>query len=127
MTRLLPALTVLVLCSAALAEDKKEPKFDAKLLIGKWEPKELKKEDGEPTGLEFTKDGKALLTHKVKGQAYTNEARYKLDGDKLSLTLDLAGKEVTVTATVTELTATELTAKDEKGVEKTLVRVKDKK
>lgn len=127
MRTLLGCVLTLTFCCVALAEDKKGEKFDAKLLVGKWEPKEKEKEDGAPTGVEFVKDGKVLLTHSVKGKEFTNEARYKLDGDKLTLTIKIADKEIALPVTVLKLTDTVLTTKNDKGEEKTLVRVKDKK
>ena len=122
----LGCVLTLLLCAGLAADDKKEMKPDAKKLVGKWEPKE-KPEDGEPTLLEFTKDGRVFMTHSIKGEEFKNEAKYALDGNKLTLTLELAGKEVKVTATVLKLTDVELTAKAQDGKETTLVRVKDKK
>src|SRR5829696_6833004 len=116
----------LLLCSGLAAEEKKDQKIDPQKLAGKWEPKDKPKE-GEPTALEFTKDGRVFITHSVKDKEFKNEAKYALDGDKLTLTVQLAGKEVKVAATVTKLSDAELTARGEDGKEKTLVRVKDKK
>ena len=77
--------------------------------------------------IEFTKDGKAVFTYKVKDKEVTNDARYKLDGDKLTLTVKIADNEVKIEATVLKLTDAELTTKNDKGEERTLFRVKDKK
>jgi uncharacterized protein (TIGR03066 family) len=116
----------LLLCSGLAAEDKKDQKLDPQKLVGKWEPKDKPKE-GEPTALEFTKDGQVFFTHTAKDKEFKNEGKYTLDGDKLTLTVKIADKEVKIVATVTKLSNAELTAKGEDGKEKTLVRIKDKK
>ena len=56
------------------------------------------------------------------------EGTYKVDGNKLMLTLKLGDDEKKMTRTVSKLTDTELTSKDdENGKEDTLTRVKEKK
>jgi uncharacterized protein (TIGR03066 family) len=109
---------LLVLMSSTLSAD---DKFDAKLLVGKWSPKEKKS-----VIIEFTKDGKVLITASSKGKELKFEGTYKLDGNKLTTTLNVGGMEVTETSTVSKLTATELVGKYEDGQEKTLVKLKDK-
>lgn len=121
----LSILSAVLVALTASAEDKKPTPIDATLLLGRWVPKE--KKEGAPTLIEFQKGGKVLLTHSVKDKEFTNEATYKLDGDKLTLTAKIADKEIQLPATVTKLTDTELTTKNDKGEERTLVRVRDKK
>jgi len=125
MRTLLGCTLTLAVCFGVSADDKKEEKIDAKMLVGKWEPKE--KKEGEPKAIEFTKDGKAIFIYSVKDKEVTNGAGYTLDGDKLTLTVKIADKELKIEATVLKLTDTELTTKNDKGEERTLARVKDKK
>jgi uncharacterized protein (TIGR03066 family) len=114
-------LAALLATCCGLSADDKEEKIDAKKLVGKWRPKE--KKEGV---IEFTKDGKVLITADDGGKTLTREGTYKLDGNKLALTLKQGDKERTMTRTVSKLTDTELVSADEKGKEDTLVRVKEK-
>jgi uncharacterized protein (TIGR03066 family) len=113
-----------LLCGGLAADDKKADAIDAKKLVGKWERKDLK----EPGSfvIEFTKDGKLAFTAKQNGTDVKGEGTYKVDGNKLHLTMKLGGEERKMTRTVTKLTDAELVSTDEKGKEGTLVRVKGK-
>ena len=115
----------LAVCVSAAAEDKKADAIDAKKLVGKWEPKEKPK--GVSVVVEFTKDGKMTVNSTSDdGTKLVDESAYKVDGNKLIMTLKVKDKEETRTTTITRLTDTELVGKDDKGQERTLVRVKDK-
>jgi len=120
----LALVAVMGLLSGVAADDKKDEKIDAKKLIGKWTPK-----DGGEKGkfvVEFMKDGK--LTFTAGGDKDLKlDGTYKLDGNKLVLTVKFGEKEEKMTRTITKLTDTEMVSTDEKGKEDTLVRVKDKK
>src|SRR5205823_3535269 len=73
---------LLVVAAGASAQEAKEGKkdtVDAKKLIGKWEPKDKK----DNVTLEFTKDGKLLLSVEAGGKTNKLEGTYKLDGNKL--------------------------------------------
>jgi uncharacterized protein (TIGR03066 family) len=118
------ALT-LVCCCGLLAEDKKDATIDAKKLVGKWEPKDRK--EGRSAVMEFAKDGKVTATVSPDGKEMIYNGTYKVDGNKLTMTLKLSGNEVTQTHTVTKLTGTELRLKADTGEEETLVRVEAKK
>ncbi|AMV28089.1 hypothetical protein VT84_27030 [Gemmata sp. SH-PL17] len=121
---LLGTLAVLV-CYPALADDKKEEKIDAKKIIGKWEPKNKKKD--EPTVIEFAKDGTFTLTFDLNGKEMRLTQKYNVDGNKIITTEKVDGKEVVVKTIIVKLTDTELVTKDEDGKnEETLVRIKDK-
>lgn len=124
-TLLFSALSALLLCLAAAADDKKDEKIDAKLLVGKWSPKE--KKEGASMVLEFTKDGKASFTVSQSDKDFKAEGTYKADGNKLAITISADGKEQKMERTVTKLTDAELVTKDEKGTERAFLRVKDKK
>ena len=122
---LLCCAATLALCCGVFAQEKKDEKIDAKKLVGKWEPKEKPK--GVSVVVEFTKDGKMTINSTSDdGTKLVDESAYKVDGNKLIMTLKVKDKEETRTTTITRLTDTELVGKDEKGQERTLVRVKDK-
>jgi uncharacterized protein (TIGR03066 family) len=114
------ALAVVVCCTAS-ADDK----IDAKKIVGKWEPKEAKKDETLSMVFEFTKDGKVTVTIKTEKEL-KREGTYKVDGNKLTVTMTVNGKEQVRTRTITKLTDMELVSSDEKGKEATLVRIKDK-
>jgi uncharacterized protein (TIGR03066 family) len=107
----------------------KDEKVDGKLLVGKWTPKEADKKG--KMFLEFTKDGKLSLSINFeKGDVKKElkaEGTYKLDGNKLAVTIELFGMTKTDVLTVSSLTKTELVTVDEKGKKDTLVRAADKK
>jgi len=105
--KLLAAGTVLVALGAApRGEDKND---FAKLLIGKWEV--TKADPGTvPTGsfMEFTKDGKFLVTAKKGDEEANLEGSYTVD--KNTFTFMLNGKEQTIT--ITKISEKEMSTKD---------------
>ena len=110
---------LLVLVGGVTAAD---DKIDAKKLLGKWEHKEKK------FVIDFLKDGKVTVRGDKDGKEVTSEGTYKLDGNKLMLSMKIGDDEKKMTRTVTKLTDTELTSKDDDaGKEDTLTRVKPKK
>ena len=121
------ALAILILAVAGAPTDAqpKDEKFDEKKLIGKWEPPDSPKE--VKIVVEFAPKGKLLVSADVGGKAEKIEGTYKLDGDKLTLTMKTGEKERTEKVTVTKLTDTDLVTKDDKGKEETLKRVMEKK
>jgi uncharacterized protein (TIGR03066 family) len=121
---LLIATLAALFCYPLLADDKKDEKIDAAKIVGKWKPKDEK----EQTTIEFSKDGTVTFTFKVKDKDMKVSQKYKVEGDKLILTEKVNGKEVTIKASITKLTDTELVTKDEKegSKEDTLIRIKDK-
>src|SRR5688572_30203347 len=124
MRSLLGCVLGLLLCSGLVADDKKDA-IDAKKLVGKWEPKEKPK--GVSVVVEFTKDGKMTVNSTADdGTKLVDESTYKVEGNKLIMTVKVKDKEETRTTTITRLTDTELVGKDDKGQERTLVRVRDK-
>lgn len=111
--KLLAAVAVVCLVGAAARADEKDT---AKKLVGKWEV--TKADEGTlPTGsmVEFTKDGKVKITHKVDDKDMTFEGTYKLDGDKFVVTVKIGEEEHTNTINITKLTDTELHTKDKDG------------
>jgi len=116
------AVVVLVAAAGGTAAGRDE-KIDAKLLVGKWTPKEEGKNG--VFVVEFTKDGKVLLN--AAGKDFKAEGTYKLDGNKLSFKMKFGDEEKSQVRTVHSLTKTELVSSDEKDRKDTLVRVTDKK
>ncbi|HYH67600.1 MAG TPA: TIGR03066 family protein [Urbifossiella sp.] len=114
------AVAVLVAVVGGPADGRQPEKIDAKLLVGKWTPKEAAK-SGDFV-IEFFKDGKLKL-EAGDGKAFKAEGTYKLDGDKLTLKMKMGEKEKTQVRTVYSLTRTELVSADEGGSKDTLLRV----
>src|SRR4051794_26754829 len=102
----LALFAVMGLVSGAAQDDKKDSKIDGKKLIGKWAPKDPKKEAG--LTIEFAKDGKMFVSVDIAGKAEKMEGTYKLDGDKLTVALKFGAKDRQETMTVTKLTDDEL-------------------
>lgn len=107
----------------AAQKEKDKEKFDAKKLLGKWEPADGK----SPVVIEFAEKGKLTLSIDIGGKSEKVEGTYKLDGDKLELAMSFAGKEQKETVTVTKLTDEEMVGKDSKGKEEAFKKIKPKK
>lgn len=116
-------LAVLVAVAAAGADDK----VDGTKLIGKWQASGGKAvEQGIGGTLEFFKDGKLTLQMRKGELKKEATGTYKLDGKKLTLTLESGGKQKTEDVTVAELTDTTLKLKDGRDLIDEFKRVKDK-
>jgi uncharacterized protein (TIGR03066 family) len=93
------------------------PKSNRTKILGVWEL--TKSEAGvlPKTTLEFTRDGKLKIAIEVDDKPVIVEGTYKVEGDKLTITVKAPDedKESTDTATITKLTDKELITKDEKG------------
>jgi uncharacterized protein (TIGR03066 family) len=105
--RLFSASFLFVVFASSAAADEK---IDAKKLIGKWE---AKTDAQAKTVFEFAAGGKLTVT----GPADIS-GTWKLDGNKLSLTLALGENEMKHTVVVTRLTDEELAVEDPKGEKK---------
>ena len=117
-------LAVMGLVTVAAADDQKDSKIDGKKLIGKWTPKDPKKEAG--LTIEFAKDGKMFVFITIAGKEEKIEGTYSLDGDKLKVGLKFMAKEKQETMTITKLTDDELETVDSKMSKELLIRVKSK-
>ncbi|MBA4067382.1 MAG: TIGR03066 family protein [Isosphaera sp.] len=123
--RTLLGIGLVLACGVAAAQDKKDEKIDAKKLLGKWEGTIGK---GGKMAVEYKDGGK--VSAKVsfgEGKELDVEGTYKLDGNKLTQTMEIGGKEQVRTSTITKLTDTEMEAENEKGVKTTFKRVKAEK
>jgi uncharacterized protein (TIGR03066 family) len=122
MKRVLAAVAfAVVFIAGASADDKK---IDPAKLVGKWEL--TKSESGNaPKGaiIEFKKDNKLSITVDFNGKSLTLDGTYKVDGDKLTVTIKPpdGGKEDSDTDTIKSLTDDKiiLIDKDKKETELT--------
>jgi len=125
-------LAGVILCAMAVAvraDDKKpdKPSSDkadyAKLVVGTWEATKVdsKDKDNAPVTVgsiaEFTKDGKIKATVKRGAKEEVHEATYKVDGDKITLTVPKTNDspEKNITLTIKKLNDSELTIVDDEG------------
>ena len=119
----LAMFAVMGLVTGATADDKKDVKIDGKKLIGKWEPTDKK---GGPGVIEFTKDGKLIVSGDLGGKELKIEGTYKLDGNKLTLAMKFMDNDIKETVTLTKLTDEEMEGEDSKGKKETFKRIKAK-
>jgi uncharacterized protein (TIGR03066 family) len=108
--------SLFVIFDTSFAGDKKNK------LIGVWE---VVKAEEAPAGstVEFTKDGKLILTAKIKGETKRIEATYKVDGKTLMTTRkEEGGKEKTDKLTIQTLNETTLVTLNEKRITEELKR-----
>jgi uncharacterized protein (TIGR03066 family) len=125
MRTVLGIAAVLVLgLTARSADEKTDEPINGKLLVGKWEPRVLKK--GELTSIEFTRDGKLIALADVGGKGGRAEGTYKLEANKLTFEVTYVGETVKEVVTVVKLTADELECKDKEGKVDEYRRVKAK-
>jgi uncharacterized protein (TIGR03066 family) len=120
-------VVALVLCVLNPSAPAREEKADnAKLLVGKWEA--TKTDPGTlPTGaiVEFTKDGKLIVTGKDKeGKEIKHEGTYKVEGNSFSVTVKSGDEEKTQTITITKISDKELHTKNQDGKVVELKRTK---
>ncbi len=111
------AITCFVLGSTHAGEKKE---FENKI-VGLWV---VTKSDDTPAGssVEFTKDGKLILIQKGK-EGKPLEAKYKVEGDKLTTTRTENGKMEINIHTIQSLTETTLITLSNKGKRDELKRV----
>jgi uncharacterized protein (TIGR03066 family) len=95
----------------------KVEKLDPRKLVGRWEPADKK---APPMVVEFSADGKVTL---AVGEAKA-AGTYKLDGDKLEVSMKHGADELKQTLVVKKLTDDELTTEDEKQKTETMRRWK---
>src|ERR1700736_4156482 len=82
-------------------------------IVGVWEP--LKGDLPSGSTVEFTKDGKLIITVKAENQAVTVDGTYEVNGDTVQTKLKEGDKERTEMLTVTTVTDTDLVTKDSSG------------
>jgi uncharacterized protein (TIGR03066 family) len=99
---------------------------NAKKIIGLWE---VTKGEGAPPGstVEFSKDGKLKVHAKVGDKEINIDGTYKVEGDKLTVTLTFEGKTIMETNKIKKLTEQQLIVEDEKGKVEEFKRIEKKK
>ncbi|MCE9563266.1 MAG: TIGR03066 family protein [Planctomycetes bacterium] len=122
---LLSAVVMMAFTGLVAAEEKKDEKLDAKKLIGKWETAKPKKDEPAEV-IEFTEKGELIMHPPAGGKGEPLKGTYKLEGNKLLVTLKLGDDVVKETMTISKLTDDELVSKDSKGKEDTLKKIKAK-
>jgi len=108
------AMTLFALCGGPAAADEK--KIDKSKLVGKWR---VTKGGVADATIEFTKDGKALVVAKENGKEFKPEGTYKIEDDKLTVTMKLGDQETTGINMIETLTDDKLVLVDEKDKSKT--------
>jgi uncharacterized protein (TIGR03066 family) len=86
-------------------------KGNADKIIGTWEVSKPAKNTPPGSVVEFTKDGKMIMS--AQGQKL--EGTYKVDGDKIIATSKIAGKDKTETLKIKSVSDTTLVVEDERG------------
>lgn len=94
----------------------KKEATNAEKILGTWEVAKPGKE-GPPPGstVEFTKDGKYIVTFVVENKPEKMEGTYKVEGDSIKTTIKPGEKEVKETIKIKTLTDSKLVTEDEKG------------
>jgi uncharacterized protein (TIGR03066 family) len=82
-------------------------------IVGKWDTKAKGKKLGAT--IEFTKDGKMQIRFDAGGNVIEINGTYKVDKDKLAMTLDAGDKKKTDTSTIKKVTDKELHLEDATG------------
>jgi uncharacterized protein (TIGR03066 family) len=118
------ALAAVLVATAGASADDKSDKIDPKLLVGKWEPKEARKDQG--IVMEFTKDNKLYLTVEVGGKTEKLAGTYAVKGNKMTVQMKFGEKDVKEEVTILKLTEEELQTEDSKGKKETMRRSKAK-
>ncbi len=119
-----------VLCALAGVSTAQDKVDYAKMIVGKWQ---VSKADAgtvpEGTLIEFTKDGKMKIKGKKGEEELTLEGKYKVKDNTFTMSLDIGGETKSRTITITKISKTAMSTKDEDGkeVELTREKAKDKK
>jgi uncharacterized protein (TIGR03066 family) len=122
---LLAGVMAVTLTAGTQAEKKEEKKDTAKLLGGTWEV--VKAAPGTlPVGsiMEFGKEGKLKLSVKAEGKEHQLDATYKVDGNKIALTVSLGDEEKKQILTIKKISQSDLSFEDEDGKSAELKRKK---
>ncbi|HZT83368.1 MAG TPA: TIGR03066 family protein [Gemmataceae bacterium] len=112
------ALSCLVLGLAAVSHagaqnaDKKAPNKEN--LVGVWD---VTKSEEAPKGatIEFTRDGKVIISIPQEGKAIKFEGTYTVEGNKITTAIKFGDKVKKETVTIKELSDTKLVTVDEKS------------
>jgi uncharacterized protein (TIGR03066 family) len=103
--------------SSSSSSQSEKQQISADKLIGTWELVKAEGEKQPPAGTtaEYTKDNKVIVAGKAGGKEFKIEAKYKVEGDKLTTTIDIKGKTQTEVDTIQTLNDTTLILRDKEG------------
>ena len=109
---------VFLVGAGARADEKDYPK----LIVGKW----TAHAGAFPPGslIEFTQDGKMIMSVKKDGLEIKLEGTYKVDGKKVTYTMKRVDQEQTHTITIRKLSETEMSFEREDGKKVDLTKAK---
>ena len=114
------ALAVLVTAPAGAAEKA----TNKEKIVGTWEVTKAGSDLPEGSTIEFTKDGKLILSGKMGDQEFKMEGTYKLEGDKFDFTLKMGDQEHSDQITIKKLNDTTLSTANKEGKAVELTRKK---
>jgi len=104
---------VSLLSIGARAEEK--PDY-AKMLVGKWEVTKADEGTVPPgTMVEFTKDGKFIVSGKKDGADATFEGTYKVEGDGFTFKMKIGDEEREQTIKIKKITDKEMATENKEG------------
>jgi uncharacterized protein (TIGR03066 family) len=107
---------VAIVCLIGAGVRAEEKADNAKLIVGKWTVS--KADEGtvdKGATVEFSSDGKVKAVHKKGDEDATIEGTYKVDGDKLTMTMKAGTDERKIEITIKKLTKTELHTENSEG------------
>jgi uncharacterized protein (TIGR03066 family) len=117
------AISVVLVVTAFVGADDKKADFDAKKLVGKWEPTAKDLPESLKVVIEFAKEGKMTLEIESNGKKESRTGTYKFEADKLTVTI---GDDKPRVSTVLKLTDDTLVFKNADDKQTTLSRLKAK-
>jgi uncharacterized protein (TIGR03066 family) len=112
----LACVAVLALTGLSLAAEKKaDAKTNKDLIVGVWEV--TKSDSGAPAGatIEFTKDGKMIVTIKDGDKTEKVDGTYTIDKDSITSKLKVGDKEKEETVKIKKLDDKVLVVEDKEG------------
>jgi uncharacterized protein (TIGR03066 family) len=127
MRMVLGTTLTLALIAGAGADEKKDVKIDARLLVGKW--KQVEPDKGPQLTVEYTADGRMSGTADLgDGTILSFAGTYKVDGNTITQTFVFGGTktEKKTVGTITKLTDEVLESTSEKGLKARSKRVPKK-
>ena len=105
-----------IVCAFTIGARAEEKVDYAKLIVGKWEI--TKADEGTvPVGstVEFTKDGKFIVTGKKEDKVESFEGTYKVEKNTFTFVMKLGDMEHKETITITKMSEKEMSTKDKDG------------
>ena len=111
--RLLAVGAIVCLLSAGARADEKAD--TAKKIVGKWEVTKSEAHIEVGTAVEFTKDGKIKVSHKMGDKDMMFEGTYMVEKDSFTMVIKAGDQEHKQTITIKKITDTEMSTTDPEG------------